>query len=54
MIETFHSGNTPAFVETLDAVAVGRKAGMPLAPIMIYGVDGPNALLSKLRVLMRC
>jgi malonate decarboxylase alpha subunit len=39
MIETFHSGNTPAFVETLDAVAVGRKAGMPLAPIMIYGDD---------------
>ena len=39
VIETFHSGNTPAFVETLDAVAVGRKAGMPLAPIMIYGDD---------------
>ena len=39
MIETFHSGNTPAFVETLDAVAVGRKAAMPLAPVMIYGDD---------------
>jgi malonate decarboxylase alpha subunit len=39
IIETFHSGNTPAFVETLDAVEVGRKAGMALAPVMIYGDD---------------
>ncbi|MBV8276846.1 MAG: malonate decarboxylase subunit alpha [Verrucomicrobia bacterium] len=38
-VETFRSGNSPAFVETLDAVAVGRKAGMPLAPVMIYGDD---------------
>jgi malonate decarboxylase alpha subunit len=38
-VETFRSGNSPAFVETLDAVAVGLKAGMPLAPVMIYGDD---------------
>lgn len=38
-VETFHDGNSPAFVEILDAVAVGQKAGMPLAPIMIYGDD---------------
>jgi malonate decarboxylase alpha subunit len=38
-VETFSRGNSPAFVETLDAVEVGRKAGMPLAPIMIYGDD---------------
>jgi malonate decarboxylase alpha subunit len=38
-IETFQSGGVPAFVETLDAVEVGKKAGMPLAPIMIYGDD---------------
>ena len=38
-VETFSSGNSPAFVETLDAVEVGRKAGMPLAPVMIYGDD---------------
>jgi malonate decarboxylase alpha subunit len=38
-VETFRSGNSPAFVETSDAVAVGRKAGMPLAPVMIYGDD---------------
>lgn len=38
-IETFQSGGVPAFVETLDAVQVGKKAGMPVAPIMIYGED---------------
>jgi malonate decarboxylase alpha subunit len=26
-------------VETLDAVQVGKQAGMPIAPIMIYGDD---------------
>jgi malonate decarboxylase alpha subunit len=39
VVETFHSGASPAFVETLDAVEVGQKAGMPIAPIMIYGDD---------------
>ena len=39
VVETFHSGASPAFVETLDAVSVGQKAGMPIAPIMIYGDD---------------
>jgi malonate decarboxylase alpha subunit len=38
-VETFEKGGVPAFVETLDAVEVGKKAGMPLAPIMIYGED---------------
>jgi malonate decarboxylase alpha subunit len=38
-IETFAKGGEPAFVETLDAVEVGKKAGMPIAPIMIYGQD---------------
>lgn len=38
-IETFQSGGVPAFVETLDAVQVGKKAGMQLAPVMIYGDD---------------
>jgi malonate decarboxylase alpha subunit len=38
-LETFASGGVPAFVETLDAVEVGRKAGMPITPIMIYGDD---------------
>jgi malonate decarboxylase alpha subunit len=38
-LETFHNGRDPAFVETLDAVAVGRKASMPITPVMIYGDD---------------
>jgi malonate decarboxylase alpha subunit len=38
-VETFSKGDTPVFVETLDAVQVGKKAGMPLAPVMIYGDD---------------
>lgn len=39
IIETFARGGTPAFVESLDAVQVGSLAGMPVAPVMIYGDD---------------
>jgi malonate decarboxylase alpha subunit len=39
MVETYQKGGVPAFVESLDAVKVGRDAGMPIAPIMIYGDD---------------
>jgi malonate decarboxylase alpha subunit len=39
MIETFQKGGVPTFVDSLDAVEVGRRANMPLAPIMIYGDD---------------
>jgi len=39
IVETFHKGGEPSIVETLDAVEVGRKSGMPVAPIMIYGDD---------------
>ncbi|WP_020185601.1 malonate decarboxylase subunit alpha [Methylopila sp. 73B] len=39
MAETFQSGGVPTFVEELDAVSVGRAAGMPIAPVMIYGDD---------------
>jgi malonate decarboxylase alpha subunit len=38
-VETFHKGGEPSIVETLDAVAVGKKSGMPVAPVMIYGDD---------------
>ncbi|MEV4087491.1 malonate decarboxylase subunit alpha [Nonomuraea fuscirosea] len=37
--QTFRSGGDPAFVETLDAVPVGKEASMPIPPIMIYGDD---------------
>ena len=38
-VQTFQKGGVPAFVETLDAVQVGRQSGMPIAPVMIYGDD---------------
>lgn len=39
LLETFKKGGTPTLVESLDAVEVGKKIGMPIAPIMIYGDD---------------
>jgi malonate decarboxylase alpha subunit len=39
MVETYATGGTPAFVESLDAIKVGRDSGFPIAPIMIYGDD---------------
>ena len=37
--ETFKKGGEPTIVDTLDAIAVGEKSGMPIAPVMIYGDD---------------
>jgi malonate decarboxylase alpha subunit len=39
MVETYQKGGVPAFVESLDAIKVGHDAGMPIAPVMIYGDD---------------
>ncbi|CAJ1314042.1 Acetyl-S-ACP:malonate ACP transferase [Paenibacillus nuruki] len=39
MVETFQSGDQPTFVDQLDAIQVGHDAGLPLAPVMIYGDD---------------
>jgi malonate decarboxylase alpha subunit len=39
MVETFAKGGTPSFVESLDAVKMGKESGFPIAPIMIYGDD---------------
>ncbi|MDE1147500.1 MAG: malonate decarboxylase subunit alpha [Azospirillaceae bacterium] len=38
-LETFKAGGEPAFVDSLDAVEVGKKSGMAIAPVMIYGDD---------------
>ncbi|MCY0387021.1 malonate decarboxylase subunit alpha [Robbsia sp. Bb-Pol-6] len=38
-VETFKAGGTPSFVDRLDAIEVGKKSGMPIAPVMIYGDD---------------
>jgi malonate decarboxylase alpha subunit len=39
IVETFQKGNRPVFVESLDAIEVGRNAHLATAPIMIYGDD---------------
>lgn len=39
VVETFGQGVTPVFVEKLDAVDIAKKAGLPVAPVMIYGDD---------------
>lgn len=39
MVETYQNGNTPVFVESLDAIEVGHNAKLPVAPVMIYGED---------------
>jgi malonate decarboxylase alpha subunit len=39
VVETFQKGGQASIVEALDAVEVGRKAGMKVAPVMIYGDD---------------
>jgi malonate decarboxylase alpha subunit len=39
IVETFHKGGQQSIIDTLDAVAVGKKAQMPIAPVMIYGDD---------------
>ena len=42
MLQTYQRGGQPAFVETLDAVAVGQAAKLSLPPVMIYGDDVPS------------
>jgi len=39
LVETFQRGGVPTLVDSLDAVEVGRRSGMPIAPVMIYGDD---------------
>ena len=46
-VETFQGAGQPTIVETLDAVAVGRDSGMPLAPVMIYGDDVTHVLTEE-------
>jgi malonate decarboxylase alpha subunit len=39
IVETFGERGLPHFVESLDAVRVGKDAGLDTAPVMIYGDD---------------
>ncbi|MEA9390921.1 malonate decarboxylase subunit alpha [Acerihabitans sp. TG2] len=47
MVETYQAGAKPSFVEKLEAVDVGKDAGMPLAPVMIYGQDVTHVLTEE-------
>ncbi|ROO30560.1 malonate decarboxylase subunit alpha [Salinisphaera orenii MK-B5] len=47
MVETFQAGLTPTFVDTLDAVAVAEKAGLDIAPVMVYGDDTTHLLTEE-------
>jgi len=38
-VETFQNGNTPVFVDSLDAIKVGKQSKLAVAPVMIYGED---------------
>lgn len=39
VVETFKAGGVPLFVESLDAIQVGKDANLPVTPVMIYGDD---------------
>ena len=39
LAETYKKGGEPTFVDELDAIAVGAKSAMPIAPVIIYGDD---------------
>ncbi|WP_075182177.1 malonate decarboxylase subunit alpha [Pantoea sp. 1.19] len=47
MVETFQAGEKPTFVDKLDAIAVAKECGMPLAPVMIYGDDVTHVLTEE-------
>ncbi|MBM7343429.1 malonate decarboxylase subunit alpha [Pantoea coffeiphila] len=47
MVETFQAGVKPTFVEKLEAIDVAKTAGMPLAPVMIYGDDVTHVLTEE-------
>ncbi len=45
--ETFQEGASQLFVDRLDAIDVAKTAGLPLAPIMIYGDDVTHLLTEE-------
>jgi malonate decarboxylase alpha subunit len=55
MVETYAKGGTPAFVESLDAIKVGKDSGFPIAPIMIYGDDVTHVVTEEgIAYLYKC
>lgn len=47
LFETFQKGDQPTFVESLDAIAVGQDANLPVAPVMIYGDDVTHVITEE-------
>jgi malonate decarboxylase alpha subunit len=47
MFETFQKGSQPVFVESLDAIKVGKQANLPIAPVMIYGDDVTHVITEE-------
>lgn len=47
LVETFSTSGVPALVDSLDAVEVGIRSGMPVAPVMIYGDDVSHVVTER-------
>jgi malonate decarboxylase alpha subunit len=47
MFETFQKGGLPTFVESLDAIQVGKQGNLPITPIMIYGDDVTHVITEE-------
>ncbi|MGI5141735.1 MULTISPECIES: malonate decarboxylase subunit alpha [unclassified Streptomyces] len=47
VVETYAKGGVPKLVEALDAVDVGKSAGLPVAPVMIYGDDVTHVITEE-------
>ncbi|CAG7609288.1 Acetyl-S-ACP:malonate ACP transferase [Paenibacillus solanacearum] len=47
MVETFQKGGQPAFVDSLDAIEVGKQGNLPIAPVMIYGDDVTHVITEE-------
>lgn len=55
ILETFGGDGVPHFVESLDAVQVGRDAGLDVTPVMIYGDDVTHVVTEQgVARLYRC
>ncbi|MFC6228832.1 malonate decarboxylase subunit alpha [Paenibacillus allorhizosphaerae] len=47
MLETFQKGGQSAFVDSLDAIEVGKQGNLPIAPVMIYGDDVTHVITEE-------
>jgi malonate decarboxylase alpha subunit len=47
MFETFQKGSQPVFVDSLDAIKVGKQGNLSIAPVMIYGDDVTHVITEE-------